>query len=132
MRLKAPSQPEMASRTSTEEVADVRNPVVTMKTMAIRLTDETNAQLTLIARLEGTSIAELLRQAIEQLLTDKMKHGDLAKKAEAALAEIDQEAEARRQAIQAMLTPQATLTELTAPKNPRPRGRRSGSSGTSR
>jgi predicted DNA-binding protein len=79
-----------------------------MKTMAIRLSDETSAQLTLVAQLEGTSVAELIRQAIDQLLAEKRDQGDLAAKAEAALAEIDQEAQARRNAIEAMLRPSAT------------------------
>lgn len=92
-----------------------------MKTMAIRLTDEISAQLTLVAQLEATSVAELIRQAIDQLLADKRDHGDLAAKAEAALAEIDQEAQARRDAIQALLGPAAAPAEQPQPKTGRGR-----------
>jgi len=120
----------MAGRTSTEEDADAKHPQAAMKTMAIRLTDEVSAQLTLVAQLEATSVAELIRQAIDQLLADKRGQGDLAAKAEAALAEIDQEAKARREAIQAMLQPAAEPTgSPSATGRSRRRGSGSGTQG---
>ena len=61
----------MASRISTEEVADDAIGRSAMKTMAIRLTDEVHAQLVIVAQLDGTTVAEELRQAIEAHLAAK-------------------------------------------------------------
>jgi Arc/MetJ-type ribon-helix-helix transcriptional regulator len=95
-----------------------------MKTMAIRLDDQTSAQLTLVAQLEATSVAELIRQAIERLLAEKRDQDGLQAKAEAALAEIDQDAQARRDAIQAMLRPSSGTATPEAPKSSRARSGR--------
>jgi predicted DNA-binding protein len=73
-----------------------------MKTMAIRLEEDTSAQLTVLAQLEGTSVADLIRQAIERLIADKRSEGDLAGRAQAALADIDREALARKAAIETL------------------------------
>ena len=73
-----------------------------MKTMAIRLEDDTSAQLTVLAQLEGTSVADLIRQAIERLIEDKRSHADLAGRAQAVLADIDREALARKAAIETL------------------------------
>ena len=98
-----------------------------MKTMAIRLSDEISAQLTLIAQLENTSVAELIRQAIDALLTTKREQDGLAAKAEAALAEIEAESAARRAAIQAMLKPSGGGSSATeAPTTEPPSGGASG------
>ncbi len=93
------------------------------KTMAIRLPHDVSAQLTLIAQLEGTSIAQLIRDAIDRLLAEKRDQDGLAAKAEAALAEIEAETAARRAAIEAMLNPKAAAAE-SPPRSPRGRGRR--------
>ena len=97
-----------------------------MKTMAIRLSDEISAQLTLIAQLENTSVAELIRQAIDALLTTKREQDGLAAKAEAALAEIEAESAARRAAIQAMLKPSGGSPATDAPTTEPPSGGTSG------
>lgn len=70
-----------------------------MKTMAIRLEDETANLLSLVAQLEGTSVIDQIRQAIEAHLETKASAGDLAEKAQAILEEIDREAQARKDAI---------------------------------
>jgi predicted transcriptional regulator len=76
-----------------------------MKTMAIRLEDDVHAQLSVLAQLDGTTVADLLRQAVEDLIRRKAGEGDLAARAKAALAEIDQEAAVRRAAIQTLFGP---------------------------
>jgi len=73
-----------------------------MKTMAIRLEDETADLLSLVAQLEGTSVIDQIRQAIEVHLESKASGGDLAQRAEALLDQIDQEAQARKAAIGAL------------------------------
>lgn len=70
-----------------------------MKTMAIRLEDDTHAQLSIVAQLEGTSLADVIRQAIEAHLEAKRSQPELMSRAESVLADIDAEAAQRRSAI---------------------------------
>jgi hypothetical protein len=70
-----------------------------MKTMAIRLDDEVANLLSLVAQLEGTSVIDQIRNAIEAHLERKASAGDLAEKAQAILDDIDREAQARKDAI---------------------------------
>ena len=92
-----------------------------MKTLAIRLEDDVHAQLTMVAQLDGTTVTEEIRQAIEAHLARKRESGELSERMNAVLAEIEREAEARRSAVQALFH-QATT--------PPPKGRK-GTSGTS-
>ena len=73
-----------------------------VKTLAIRLPDELHAQLVLIAQLDGISLTDAIRQAIDRLIERKRAEGDLADQAAQALEEIEREAAARREAIQAL------------------------------
>jgi predicted DNA-binding protein len=74
-----------------------------MKTLAIRLEEETHAQLAALSALKGTSLVEEIREAIEGHVEREGAEGKLAERAQAALAEIDREAETRRAAIQALM-----------------------------
>lgn len=94
-----------------------------MKTMAIRLEDDTSAQLTVLAQLEGTSVADLIRQAIERLVADKRSQTDLAGRAQAVLADIDREASARKAAIETLFGSAETEPPAQLPSST---GRRSG------
>ncbi len=93
-----------------------------VKTLAIRLPDELHAQLVLVASLEDKSLADTIRQAIEELIERKRAGGDLAAQAAKALEEIDRETAARRQALQAL------LGEQQAPEEPSSRRPRRGES----
>ncbi len=73
-----------------------------MKTLAIRLEDDVHAQLTMVAQLDGTTVTEEIRQAIQAHLTRKRESGELSERANAVLAEIEQEAAAKRDAVQAL------------------------------
>lgn len=86
------------------------------KTLAIRLDDDLHAAAAAVAQLQGTSLTELIRTAIEKHLEAQKANGALAEQAEALLAEIDQEADARRAAIQGLLG--------TAPAKTSTRGRK--------
>jgi len=95
--------PWMAGRTSTEEVAvmpEPRNGGV--KTLAIRLPDELHAQLSLVAQLDSLSLTDAIRRAIEEFIERKSAEGDFASRAAAMLEEIDREAAARRQQVEAL------------------------------
>ena len=99
-----------------------------VKTLAIRLPDELHAQLVLIASLEGLSLTDTIRSAIEGLIERKRGDGDLAAQAAKALEEIEQETQARRQALQSLLNPSGQIPgqdELTdEPTSARGRPRR--------
>ncbi len=94
-----------------------------MKTMAIRLDDTTAELLAIVAQLEGTSVIDQIRQAIDAHLAKKAAEGDLAEKAQAALDEIDREASARKDAIGTLLgqPPQGT-TPITKGRSRRGSG----------
>ncbi len=74
-----------------------------MKTLAIKLDDEEHAKLVLVARLTGQTLADELRAAVQNHLEQRLSTGDLAAQAEKVLAEIDEEAASRRQAIEGLL-----------------------------
>jgi hypothetical protein len=74
-----------------------------VKTLAIRLTDELHTQLVLIASLERLSLTDTIRLAIEDLIERRRGDGDLQEHAAKVLEEMDQEAQVRRQALQALL-----------------------------
>ena len=83
-----------------------------MKTMAIRLEDELHAQLALVAQLENTTVTDLIRSAVASYI--EQRKAELSGRAEAALAEIEREAAARRQAITALFGGQVS----TVPETP--------------
>jgi predicted DNA-binding protein len=98
-----------------------------VKTLAIRLPDELHAQLVLIASLEGQSLTDTIRQAISELIERKRGNGDLAAQAAKALEEMEQETQARKAALQALLglngqqTGKQTPAEKPTPTRGRPR-----------
>ena len=93
-----------------------------MKTIAIRLEDETSELLTLVAQLEGTSQIEQIREAIASHLERKVAGGDLTARAQEALDEVEREASAKRKAIEQLVTNVADTVRTT-----KPTGRRRGS-----
>jgi predicted transcriptional regulator len=68
-----------------------------MKTMAIRLEDDLHAQLNVIATLEEQTITDIIPASIIAYI--EARKDALASKAEAALEEIERDADARRKAI---------------------------------
>ncbi len=84
------------------------------KTIGVKLPDPVHAQLTLIANLDGVSLTDAIRQAIDGYLERKRGEGDLAARAAQALEEIEREATARRDALQALFGVHAqAATEAT-------------------
>ncbi len=96
-----------------------------MKTLAIRLDDDVANQLAVVAQLEGTSLVELIRQAVTQLLADKRTSGDLSQRAASILAEIDQDAADRKAAIAALFGDDPA-TEPASPAKAKGRSRDDG------
>lgn len=74
-----------------------------MKTLAIRLEDDTHAQLMLMSQLNGMTLTDIIRAGIEVHLADLASQPDVAAKAQALAEAIDREAAERRTALQALL-----------------------------
>lgn len=68
-----------------------------MKTTAVRLEDELYAQLMVVAQLEGQTVTDAIRAAVIGYI--ETRKTALSTQADAALAEIERDAAARRKAI---------------------------------
>ena len=75
-----------------------------MKTIAIRLEDEISELLSLVAQLEGTTQIDQIREAIASHLERKVAEGDLTARAQAALDDVEREADAKRKAIEQLVS----------------------------
>ena len=93
-----------------------------MKTMAIRLEEEQHAQLSMIAKLEELTVADAIRQAIDQWIQERRSNPQLKARAQAVLAAIEQEASTRKGAIAALLSDERPA----AAQGPQPRGKSGG------
>lgn len=101
-----------------------------VKTLGIKLPDELHAQLVLIAGLDGMSLTEAIRQAIDAYIERKRGEGDLAARAAQALAEIERDAAMRRDALQSLFGPAQPAAEEAAGEPGKSTGRRGGQSQT--
>jgi len=97
-----------------------------VKTLGIKLPDDLHAQLVLIAGLDGLSLTDAIRQAIDYYIERKRGEGDLAERAARALGDIEREAALRRDALQALFGPQVATTAEpgTASESGKPASRR--------
>jgi len=111
----------VAGRNRTEEVIPMTELPGGVKTLAIRLPDELHAQLVLVAQLDGVSLAEAIRSSIEQSIARRRDNGDLAGQAQAALDQMERDADIRRAALQALLGPDTPAK--TPPEKPASRRR---------
>lgn len=106
VRLHSQSPLGMGGRISTEEVSSLTEANTGasggVKTLGIKLPDEVHAQFALIAQLEGLSLTDAIRQAIDGYIERKRGEGDLAARAAQALEEIEREAAQRRDALTAL------------------------------
>ena len=73
-----------------------------LRTLAVRITDDLRAQLDVLAQLTGRSATEEIRLAIEHWIAKAKADPTLLKKAEAVRAEIERDAQTRRNAIAAI------------------------------
>jgi predicted transcriptional regulator len=69
------------------------------KTLAIRLEDDTHAQLTILAQLEGMPVSDALKQAVDGYITAKRSQPELKARLESVLEDIERDAATRRDAI---------------------------------
>src|SRR6266699_3651938 len=106
-RFKRTTNPAFVVRTRTEEVSSMSTMETEPsqpgpKTLAIRLAHEKHAQLSLIAKLKRHTITDEIREAIEAHLAANMANPELAAQAQDVLADIERDAEARREGITAL------------------------------
>lgn len=92
-----------------------------MKTIAVRLDDELHARVGLLSKLNGSTVTDTIRTAIEKHLEVLAKDPAITAKAEELTAEIDKEAELQRQALSALFG----SSTKEAPKTTTTRGSRS-------
>ena len=74
-----------------------------MKTVAIKVEDDLHAQLLVVAQLEGVTLTEVIRHAVETHIEQLRKGNGLAAKAKGFLDAIDQEAKSRKQAVESLI-----------------------------
>jgi len=92
-----------------------------MKTTALRLEEDTHAQLMVLAQLEGLTMTDAIRQAIEAFIETKRQNPELTARAEAVLADIDRDAASRRDAIASLFDEKpASASAQQAGTNPSP------------
>ena len=97
-----------------------------VKTLAIQLTDDQHAQLVLISQVEGLSLKDVLKQAVDAFVERKRTEPDFAARAASVLEEIDREAASRRQAIQTLFAQGQAKSPEASKSEPPKRTRRGG------
>jgi predicted transcriptional regulator len=105
--------PGIAGRKNTEEVSHTNglhthhHPTggrLVPKTLAIKLEDDTHAQLTILAQLEGMPVSDALKQAVDGYITSKRSQPELKARLESVLADIERDATTRREAITSLFS----------------------------
>ncbi len=81
-----------ASSSSTSQV----------RTLAVRITDDLRAQLDVIAQLNNRTVTEEIRIALEQWVESSKSNPSVLQRAETVRAEIERDAETKRNAIAAI------------------------------
>jgi hypothetical protein len=97
-----------------------------VKTLGIKVPDALHAQFALVAQLDGISLGDAALRAVELYVSTKKAEPDFAQRAQAALAEIEREAAARRGAIQGLFGTEGPAAEATPHEPTEKRGRRRG------
>lgn len=82
-----------------------------VKTLGVKLDDQVHMQFALVAQLDGLSLNDAVKAAVRLYVETKQAQPDFAARAAAALEEIEREAAARRDAIQALFGPEAQAAE---------------------
>ncbi|MGH8542072.1 MAG: hypothetical protein ACREX3_00145 [Gammaproteobacteria bacterium] len=92
-----------------------------VKTLGIRLPDELHTQFVLVAQLDGLSLTDAIRKAVELYVETKRSEADFAERAAAALEEIEREAASRRAVIQGLFGQEAAQADDAKPASTRNR-----------
>ncbi|WP_082809216.1 ribbon-helix-helix protein, CopG family [Tsukamurella tyrosinosolvens] len=92
-----------------------------VKPLAVRLPEDLRAQLDVLAQLTGRSTTEEIRAALEHWVEKSKSDPAVLKQAEAVKAEIEREAQTRRNAIAAIFDGKPSAPTRPAANPPRPR-----------
>lgn len=90
-----------------------------LRTLAVRITEDMRAQLDILAQLTGRSTTEEIRMALEHWIEKTKTDPEVLKKAEAVKAEIERDAQTRRNAIAAIFDGDGTKSgaKRSAPRS---------------
>jgi hypothetical protein len=102
-----------------------------LRTLAVRITEDLRAQLDIIAQLTGRSATEEIRLALEHWIERTKSDPEVLRKAQAVRAEIERDAQTRRNAIAAIFSDVGTTGggSVDEPRSPRTTSRREKSPG---
>ncbi len=81
------------------------------KTLAIKLEDDTHAQLTILAQLEEMPVSDALKQAVDGYIASKRSQPELKARLESVLADIERDAATRREAITSLFSEEETAPD---------------------
>lgn len=84
-----------------------------LRTLAVRITEDMRAQLDIIAQLTGRSATEEIRLALESWIDKVKSDPEVLKKAEAVRAEIERDAQTRRNAIASIFSTDTDAKDTT-------------------
>lgn len=91
-----------------------------MRTLAVRITDDLRAQLDVIAQLNDRSVTEEIRVALEGWIERSKADPKVLARAETVRADIEREAQTKRNAIEAIFSPEKVAAKT--PAQPRSTG----------
>ncbi len=100
------------------------------KTLAIRLEDDTHAQLTVLAQLQDIPVSDALKQAVDGYIKSKRSQSDLTERAGSVLADIERDAETRREAIASLFSEQPAEPNASQPADAKTSARKSRDKGS--
>lgn len=96
-----------------------------LRTLAVRITEDLRAQLDIVAQLTGRSTTEEIRLALEHWIDKTRSDPAIQEKAAAVKADIERDAQTRRNAIAAIFGETGNIpAETEAPSSSRPASRR--------
>ena len=87
-----------------------------VKTLAVRISEDLRAQLDIIAQLNDRSVTEEIRLAIEAWIEKSKSDPAVLKRAESVRAEIEREAQTKRNAISSIFDGKPSATARGAKK----------------
>ena len=93
---------EVAHMSETSGFPQYAGATSQMRTLAVRITDDLRAQLDVIAQLNDRSVTEEIRLSLEDWIERSKSDPQVLKRAETVRADIEREAQTKRNAIEAI------------------------------
>jgi ferric-dicitrate binding protein FerR (iron transport regulator) len=96
------------------------DPGAQIRPLSVRMTEDTRAQLDIIAQLNDRSVTEEVRAALEDWIERSKSDPKVLERAAAVKAEIEREAATKRGAIAAIFDPKPTVKDKAGAASPSP------------